>query len=158
MNESQIGVDIKQPGANDSSVNISSVGTVTNGTSVGRRLLEDNNSKGSQESESKNNTNEDVRAATVENEGDLEAEAEKSFELLRDSDELADEYNYDYDDYVDDSMWGDEEWKEGQHEKLEDYVNIDSHILCTPVSYDFVYYLYLHPCVCKQALFLEASR
>ena len=27
-----------------------------------------------------------------------------------------------------------EEWTEGQHEKMEDYVNIDSHILCAPVS------------------------
>ncbi|PPD88322.1 hypothetical protein GOBAR_DD14731 [Gossypium barbadense] len=30
----------------------------------------------------------------------------------------------------------DEEWVEGQHEKLEDYVNIDSHILSTPVIAD----------------------
>lgn len=141
-NGTQIGADIKQTvSANDSSVNISSVGTVTNGTSTGRRLLEDNNLQRSQESESKNNTNADVRAATVENEGALEAEADSSFELLRDSEELADEYNYDYDDYVDESMWGDEEWKEGQHETQEDYVNIDSHILCTPVSYNFLYHL-----------------
>lgn len=147
-NESQIGTDIKQPASeNNSSVNISSSATVTNGninssatvtneTSTGRRLLEDNNSEGSKESQSKNNANEDVRAATVENEGSLEAEADSSFDLLRESDELADEYNYDYDDFVDESMWGEEEWKEGEHEKLEDYVNIDSHILCTPVIAD----------------------
>lgn len=147
-NGSQIGTDIKQPASeNNSSVNISSSATVTNGninssatvtneTSTGRRLLEDNNSEGSKESQSKNNANEDVRAATVENEGSLEAEADSSFDLLRESDELADEYNYDYDDFVDESMWGEEEWKEGEHEKLEDYVNIDSHILCTPVIAD----------------------
>lgn len=97
--------------------------------------MEDSNSEGSQESKSKNNADEDVHAATVENEGGLQEEADSSFDLLRDSDELADEYNYDYDDFVDESMWGDEEWKEGEHETLEDYVNIDSHILSTPVSY-----------------------
>ncbi|XP_030479712.1 protein DEFECTIVE IN EXINE FORMATION 1 [Cannabis sativa] len=136
-NGSQIGIDIKQPASvNDSSVKISSVGTEINGTSTGRRLLDDNNSKGSQESESKSTSKEDTPVVTVENEGGLEADADSSFELLRDSDELADEYNYDYDDYVDETMWGDEEWKEGQHEKLEDYVNVDSHILCTPVIAD----------------------
>ncbi|GFY82313.1 defective in exine formation protein [Actinidia rufa] len=87
-------------------------------------------------SESKANSNEDVRAATVENDQGLEADADSSFELFRNSEELADEYNYDYDDYVDESMWGDEEWTEAQHEKPEDYVNIDSHILCTPVIAD----------------------
>jgi hypothetical protein len=107
-----------------------------NGTNTGRRLLEDDNSKGSHEggSESKENDHENVHAATVENEEGLEADADSSFELFRESDELADEYSYDYDDYVDESMWGDEEWKERKHERLEDYVNIDSHILCTPVS------------------------
>ncbi|KAF9680005.1 hypothetical protein SADUNF_Sadunf06G0075200 [Salix dunnii] len=109
-----------------------------NGTSTGRRLLEDDNSKGSQEagSESKENDHENVRAATVENGEGLEADADSSFELFRDSDELNDDYSYDYDDDIDESMWGDEEWIEGQHEKLEDYVNIDSHILCTPVIAD----------------------
>ncbi|KAK4418972.1 protein DEFECTIVE IN EXINE FORMATION 1 [Sesamum alatum] len=91
-----------------------------------RRLLEDEDSKG----------NEGVHAATVENNGGLEADADTSFELFRDTDELADEYNYDYDDYVDESMWGDEEWTEAQHEKLEDYVHIDAHVLCTPVIAD----------------------
>ena len=107
-----------------------------NGTNTGRRLLEDDNSKGSHEggSESKENDHENAHAATVENDEALEADADSSFELFRESDELADEYSYDYDDYVDESMWGDEEWKERKHERLEDYVNIDSHILCTPVS------------------------
>lgn len=76
----------------------------------------------------------DVHAATVENEGGLDTDADSSFELFRDNDELADEYNYDYDDYVDENMWGDEEWTEEEHEKIENYVNVDAHVLCTPVS------------------------
>ncbi|XP_075489737.1 protein DEFECTIVE IN EXINE FORMATION 1-like isoform X2 [Primulina tabacum] len=96
------------------------------GKNTSRRLLEEKDSKG----------NEGIRAATVENNGGLEADADASFELLRENDELADEYNYDYDDYVDEAMWGDEEWTETQHEKLEDYVHIDAHVLCTPVIAD----------------------
>ncbi|KAJ4834760.1 Protein DEFTIVE IN EXINE FORMATION 1 [Turnera subulata] len=109
-----------------------------NGKNTGRRLLEENNSKDSQtgSSESKKDVAGDHQAATVENEEGLEDEADTSFELFRDSDELGDEYSYDYDDYVDESMWGDEEWMEGVHEKLEDYLNVDSHILCTPVIAD----------------------
>lgn len=91
-----------------------------------RRLLEVKDSEG----------NQDVHAATVENEGGLEADADSSFELFRETDELGDEYNYDYDDYVDENMWGEEEWTEAQHEKLEDYVHIDAHVLCTPVIAD----------------------
>ncbi|XP_022852209.1 protein DEFECTIVE IN EXINE FORMATION 1 isoform X2 [Olea europaea var. sylvestris] len=97
-----------------------------------RRLLEESVS----DSGSKGNDAEDVHAATVENEGGLEADADSSFELFRDSEELADEYNYDYDDYVDETLWGDEEWTEAQHEKLEDFVHIDAHVLCTPVIAD----------------------
>ncbi|KAL5550133.1 hypothetical protein UlMin_000309 [Ulmus minor] len=135
---SENGTNIKlSVSRNDSSLNTSSTGTISDGTSTGRRLMEDNSSKESQGgSESKIKTNEDVQTATVENEGGLEADADSSFELLRDSDELADEYSYDYDDYVDESMWGDEEWTEVQHEKLEDYVNVDAHLLCTPVIAD----------------------
>nr|GLL36921.1 protein DEFECTIVE IN EXINE FORMATION 1 isoform X2 [Ipomoea trifida] len=77
-----------------------------------------------------------VHAATVENEGGLDTDADSSFELFRDNDELADEYNYDYDDYVDENMWGDEEWTEEEHEKMENYVNVDAHVLCTPVIAD----------------------
>lgn len=108
------------------------------GTNSSRRLLEDINSKGSQEagSESTVNNVKDTQAATVENEAGLEADADSSFDLFRDNDELPEEYSYDYDDYVDESMWGDEEWTEAQHEKLEDYVNIDAHVLCTPVIAD----------------------
>ncbi|KAM0061209.1 putative transcription factor WD40-like family [Helianthus debilis subsp. tardiflorus] len=92
-----------------------------NETKTGRRLLEEK----AQEN-----------VATVENDEGLEADADSSFELLRDSDELADEYNYDYDDYVDETMWGDEEWNEAQHEASQSYVHVDSHILCTPVIAD----------------------
>lgn len=134
MNESEIPSNIKLPmGVNNFSLNASSGGTVNehNETKSGRRLLEVNNSKGSQD---KDNSNEELHVATVENDKGLEADADSSFELFRDSDELADEYSYDYDDYVDDSMWGTEEWTEPEHGKMEDYVNIDSHILCTPVG------------------------
>ncbi|KAI5392074.1 protein DEFECTIVE IN EXINE FORMATION 1 [Lathyrus oleraceus] len=124
--------------ADNSTVNAGSVETVSadNKTSTGRRLLEDNNVKGAEQSDSKSKGKEGVHAATVENEEGLEADADSSFELFRNSDELADEYSYDYDDYVDESLWGDEEWTEVKHEKLEDYVNVDSHILCTPVIAD----------------------
>ncbi|EFH60971.1 hypothetical protein ARALYDRAFT_897057 [Arabidopsis lyrata subsp. lyrata] len=106
-------------------------------TKSGRRLLEEDGSKESVDGHSDNKDNkEGVRMATVENDGGLEADADSSFELLRENDELADEYSYDYDDYVDEKMWGDEEWVEGQHENSEDYVNIDAHILCTPVIAD----------------------
>ncbi|KAF8394949.1 hypothetical protein HHK36_018888 [Tetracentron sinense] len=141
VNASQAETVIKLPtGIDNSTGNTGSSGTIKaeNETNIGRWLLEDTDSKGMQEggSESKVNSNEDVHAATVENDEGLEADADSSFELFRDSDELADEYKYDYDDYVDDSMWGDEEWTEEKHEKMEDYVNIDSHILCTPVIAD----------------------
>ncbi|KAE9611022.1 hypothetical protein Lal_00015807 [Lupinus albus] len=139
-NESQIEENIKVPTVVDnSSVNAGSVETVNaeNKTSTGRRLLEDINSKGAEHgsAESKD-SKEGIHAATVENEEGLEADADSSFDLFRNNDELADEYNYDYDDYVDESMWGDEEWTEVNHEKLEDYVNVDSHILSTPVIAD----------------------
>lgn len=109
-----------------------------NSTNTQRKLLEETQSKQVHEGVSKSNVGGSDgsgtdRAATVENAGSLEEEADSSFDLFRDGDELADEYNYDYDDYVDENMWGDEEWSEGTHEKMEDYVNIDSHILCTPV-------------------------
>nr|GEX01904.1 protein defective in exine formation 1 [Tanacetum cinerariifolium] len=97
-------------------------------TKTGRRLLE--------EKTLEENDQKDVHVATVENDEGLEADADQSFELFRDNDELADEYNYDYDDYVDETMWGDEEWSEAQHEASQKYVHVDSHILCTPVIAD----------------------
>ncbi|KAJ4979848.1 hypothetical protein NE237_010628 [Protea cynaroides] len=105
-------------------------------TTNSRRLLEDTDSK-EQESGSESKASDgDEKVATVENDAALEADADSSFELFRDNDELADEDNFDYDDYVDESMWGDEEWTEQNHKKMEDYVDIDSHILCTPVIAD----------------------
>lgn len=139
VNGSQSEEGIKMPTvADNSSVSAGSVETVNadNKTSTGRRLLEDNNLKGAEQVGSESKGKEEVHAATVENEEGLEADADSSFELFRNSDDLADEYNYDYDDYVDESLWGDEEWIEGKHEKLEDYVNVDSHILSTPVIAD----------------------
>lgn len=126
-NDSPMGADIKMPPqTNDTTA--ASGSEKTSGEEAGktarRRLLEVKDTKG----------NEDVHAATVENEGGLEAEADSSFDLFRETDELGDEYNYDYDDYVDETLWGEEEWTESQHEKLEDYVHIDAHVLCTPVS------------------------
>ncbi|KAI6698390.1 hypothetical protein NL676_018509 [Syzygium grande] len=147
LNETQAETNIKLPTSMDNSTSTNNSTSTTgstqasdsaHGTNSARRLLEDINSKGSQEatSESTVNNNKDTQAATVENEEGLEADADSSFDLFRDSDELPDEYSYDYDDYVDETMWGDEEWTEAQHEKLEDYVNIDAHILCTPVIAD----------------------
>ncbi|KAL9239025.1 hypothetical protein vseg_013383 [Gypsophila vaccaria] len=107
--------------------------TITNAenrTNSGRRLLEDTDAKGVGAGSGS------VHTATVANDDALEAEADSSFELFRDSDELGDEYSYDYDDYVDENMWGDEDWIESEHEKVEDYVEIDSHILGTPVIAD----------------------
>ncbi|XP_074271530.1 protein DEFECTIVE IN EXINE FORMATION 1 [Silene latifolia] len=108
---------------------LDSVTTAENGTKPGRRLLEDTGAKGV-------DGNGSTHTATVENNDALEAEADSSFELFRDSEELADEYSYDYDDYVDENMWGDEDWIESEHEKVEDYVDIDAHILGTPVIAD----------------------
>ena len=124
------------PGTSGTSGNSS---TTETGTKSGRRLLEDDASKESADGHSDNkDTSEGVRMATVENDGALEAEADSAFDFLRDNDELSDEYSYDYEDYVNETMWGDEEWVEGQHENSEDYVNIDAHILCTPVSFIYV--------------------
>lgn len=99
-----------------------------------RRLLEEKSLEDS--SHTNINNPKDVPVATVENDEGLEADADSSFELFRDNEELADEYNYDYDDYVDETMWGDEEWTEAQHEASQNYVHVDSHILCTPVIAD----------------------
>lgn len=86
----------------------------------------------------------DNRKATVENDDSnvLEDEANSSFDVFRSAEEiaeehgnqgLADHYSYDYDDYVDESMWADDSWSEAQHLKEADYIDIDAHILCTPV-------------------------
>lgn len=138
LNASRVGQNINLLNNLDNVTgNVDSIGTgePNNSSNTQRRLLEDGNSERMEQggSESK-----DVEGhvATVENGEALEEDADQSFDLFRQGEELADEYNYDYDDYVDESMWGDEEWTEQSHEKLEDYVNIDSHILCTPVIAD----------------------
>ncbi|XP_042512234.1 protein DEFECTIVE IN EXINE FORMATION 1-like [Macadamia integrifolia] len=136
LNSTQTKIDIKLPTGN-SSRDAESKGTMKpENVTVSRRLLQDTDSKGHESGSESKTSDGDVKGATVENDAALEADADSSFELFRDNDELADEYNYDYDDYVDDSMWGDEEWTEQHHEKMEDYVDIDSHILCTPVVAD----------------------
>ena len=134
-NETVIKLNTSTGNSSETLVTSGNSSTTETGTKSGRRLLEDGGSDG--HSDNKDN-NEGVRMATVENDGILEADADSSFDLLRDTEELGDEYSYDYDDYVNETMWGDEEWVEGQHENSEDYVNIDAHILCTPVSFIYV--------------------
>ncbi|XP_020272976.1 protein DEFECTIVE IN EXINE FORMATION 1 [Asparagus officinalis] len=124
---------------NTTSVDLSSESVkVENSVHSQRRLLQEVDSKAVQDETSSSHAKDgaEMHAAGAENNEGLEEEADASFDLFRDAEELPDEYNYDYDDYVDPSMWGDEEWMEEKHEKLEDYVNIDSHILCTPVIAD----------------------
>lgn len=121
----ELPTEIHNTSSNTTSANVE--GTNSD-TKTGRRLLE--------EKTLEDNDQKDVHVATVENDEGLEADADSSFELFRDNDELADEYNYDYDDYVDETMWGDEEWSEAQHEASQNYVHVDSHILCTPVIAD----------------------
>ncbi|KAG6437112.1 hypothetical protein SASPL_102022 [Salvia splendens] len=125
--DSPVGVGIKAPPqTNDTSSSSEKVSGEETGNTARRRLFEVKDTK----------DNEDVHAATVENDGGLEAEADSSFDLFRETDELDDVYNYDYDDYPDETLWGEEEWTESQHENLEDYVHIDAHVLCTPVIAD----------------------
>jgi hypothetical protein len=124
-------VNITQSGS------ISSVTTATENTShTQRRLLQTayKSDDHKESSKTRESDSEAIGAANVENNEALEDDADTSFDLFRDAEDLPDEYNYDYDDYVDDTMWGDEEWKEQVHEKEEDYVSIDAHILSTPVS------------------------
>ena len=139
VNDSKVEPDIVLPTsmANNASINATTgILDNKNGTGTSRRILEVSDSKQSQEdgSGSKADGSGDEHVATVENDEALVAEADSSFDIFRENDELADEYNYDYDDYVDESMWGDEEWTEVKHEKVEEYVDIDAHLLCTPVS------------------------
>ncbi|KAI4331700.1 hypothetical protein MLD38_029857 [Melastoma candidum] len=141
-NGTQQDMKIKMPKDNDNSSTLGeSVQNpdVGKNTNASRRLLQDIDSKGSGEvggSKSDENDKASGQAATVENNDGLEAEADASFDLLRDNNELPDEYAYDYDDYVDEKWWGDEDWVESQHEKSEDYVDVDAHILNTPVIAD----------------------
>nr|CAD1822120.1 unnamed protein product [Ananas comosus var. bracteatus] len=113
--------------------------TGENTTHTQRRLLQETDRSGSQEGNSDSNAGGDggmMQGATVKNDEALEEDADSSFDLFRDAEDLEDEYHYDYDDYVDESMWGDEDWTEQEHAKMEDYVDVDAHILCTPVIAD----------------------
>ncbi|XP_010312300.1 protein DEFECTIVE IN EXINE FORMATION 1-like isoform X2 [Solanum lycopersicum] len=135
-NDSVAGGEVKMTNLNNITLNSDNekISVPENGTSKGRRLLEDNVLRSSEESDS---GSKDVRTATVENEGGLEAEADSSFELFRDNEDIPDDYDYDEDDYLDDDeLWKTEEFEEPEHEKLENYVHIDAHILCTPVIAD----------------------
>ncbi|XP_024536256.1 protein DEFECTIVE IN EXINE FORMATION 1 [Selaginella moellendorffii] len=75
-------------------------------------------------------------ATAGDNREKLEADAEATFDVFRDKGGLSDEYAYDYDDYVDESMWTDDHWVQAVHEREEDFIDIDAHILCTPVIAD----------------------
>ncbi|XP_015056230.1 protein DEFECTIVE IN EXINE FORMATION 1-like isoform X2 [Solanum pennellii] len=135
-NDSVAGGEVKMTNLNNVTLNSDNekISVPENGTSKGRRLLEDNVLRSSEESDS---GSKDVRTATVENEGGLEAEADSSFELFRDNEDIPDDYDYDEDDYLDDDeLWKTEEFEEPEHEKLKNYVHIDAHILCTPVIAD----------------------
>jgi hypothetical protein len=124
---------------NTHSGSISSVTTAAENTSqTQRRLLQTTDKSDDKTGNSKTHESDSGAkvAATVENNESLEEDADASFDLFRDPEDLPDEYNYDYDDYVDESMWGDEDWKEQEHEKEENYVSVDAHILSTPVIAD----------------------
>ncbi|CAD6207427.1 unnamed protein product [Miscanthus lutarioriparius] len=143
LNSTQVQENVQLPNnVNDThSGSITSVTTEAENTSQShtqRRLLQTADKSDEQTGSSKTNESDSGAkvAATVENSEPLDEDADASFDLFRDPEDLPDEYNYDYDDYVDDRLWGDEDWKEQEHEKAEDYVSIDAHILSTPVIAD----------------------
>ncbi|ONM11019.1 Protein DEFECTIVE IN EXINE FORMATION 1 [Zea mays] len=143
LNSTQVQENVQLPNnVNDThSESISSVTTKAENTSqthTQRRLLETADKSDDQTGSSETHESDSgaKAAATVENSEPLDEDADASFDLFRDPEDLPDEYNYDYDDYVDDRLWGDEDWKEQEHEKEEDYVSIDAHILSTPVIAD----------------------
>jgi len=143
LNSTQAQENVQLPNnVNDThSGSISNVTTKAENTSQShtqRRLLQTADKSDEQTGSSKTHESDSGAkvAATVENGEPLDEDADASFDLFRDPEDLPDEYNYDYDDYVDDRLWGDEDWKEQEHEKAEDYVSIDAHILSTPVIAD----------------------
>ena len=150
LNSTQVQENVQLPNnLNDThSGSITSVTTEAENTSQShtqRRLLQTADKSDEQTGSSKTNESDSGAkvAATVENSEPLDEDADASFDLFRDPEDLPDEYNYDYDDYVDDRLWGDEDWKEQEHEKAEDYVSIDAHILSTPVSDALVPFAYV---------------
>ncbi|CDY44681.1 BnaA05g29250D [Brassica napus] len=88
-NETVIKLNTSTGNSSETLVTSGNSSTTETGTKSGRRLLED-----SADSHSDNKDNkEGVRMATVENDGILEAEADSSFDLLRDTDELVTDTN-----------------------------------------------------------------
>ncbi|XP_066334548.1 protein DEFECTIVE IN EXINE FORMATION 1-like [Miscanthus floridulus] len=143
LNSTQAQENVQLPNnLNDThSGSISSVTTEAENTSQShtqRRLLQTADKSDEQTGSSKTHESDSGAkvAATVEKSELLDEDADASFDLFRDPEDLPDEYNYDYDDDVDYRLWGDEDWKEQEHEKAEDYVSIDAHILSTPVIAD----------------------
>lgn len=82
-------------------VTLENVKTAENSTHPQRRLLEDTKGK---DSEGAADGGAGAQGATVENNNALEDEADSSINLFRDVEDMDDEYSYDYDDYVDDSI------------------------------------------------------
>ncbi|BBM96733.1 hypothetical protein MPTK1_1g00230 [Marchantia polymorpha subsp. ruderalis] len=106
-----------------------------------RRRLQQETKDDSEKDDVENKTNQDDVATAEEDQDAMEEEAKASFDVFREEDEngedgLTEEYDYDYDDYVNEGMWDNNEWDEGAHEKIEDFVQVDAHILCTPVIAD----------------------
>lgn len=79
---------------------------------------------------------------TVENEQEMSAEAEESFQSLNAYDDYSQEDYYDRhvmrdeDDYPQDDFWDDQDFKEARHDHEQGYVSVDAHVLCTPVIAD----------------------
>jgi hypothetical protein len=77
--------------------------------------------------------------ATAEVEGQLDPEAAETFRIF-DKDAVEDgddDPEWDYDDFDfdhEEDMWSDEEWRESAREAEKDFVFVDAHILCSPVS------------------------
>lgn len=158
LNSTQAQENVLPNNVNDTHAgSISSVTTEAESTSQSntqRRLLQAAGKSDEQTGSSKTHESDSGAnvASTVENVEPLDEDADASFDLFRDPEDLPDEYNYDYDDYVDDRLWGDEDWKEQEHEKAEDYVSIDAHILSTPVSDALVPFAYVFFCVSHNIL------
>ncbi|CDY53097.1 BnaCnng24270D [Brassica napus] len=88
-NETVIKLNTSTDNSSETLVTSGNSSTTETGTKSGRRLLEDGGSDG--HSDNKDN-NEGVRMATVENDGILEADADSSFDLLRDTEDFTCSY------------------------------------------------------------------
>lgn len=77
--------------------------------------------------------------ATAETEGKLDPEAAETFNIFdkEGGEATQDDPEWDFDDFDfehAEEMWADEEWREGAREMEKDFVFVDAHILCSPVS------------------------